>query len=36
MWAGQSVGALHDVLPAGEIVRNIVAEAEQTLLGLRR
>src|SRR6476646_3572368 len=35
MWAGQSVGALHEVLPAGEIVRAIVAEAEQTLAGLR-
>ena len=35
MWAGQSVGALHDVLPAGEIVGSIVAEAEQTLLRLR-
>jgi len=35
MWAGQSVGALHEVLPAGEIVRAIVAEAEQTLARLR-
>ena len=35
MWAGQSVGALHDVLPAGEIVLGIVAEAEQTLARLR-
>ena len=34
MWAGQSVGALHDVQPAGEIVRAIVAQAEQTLLRL--
>ena len=34
MWAGQSVGALHDVRPAGEIVRAIVAEAEQTLARL--
>ena len=31
MWAGQSVGALHDVRPAGEIVRAIAAEAEETL-----
>jgi len=35
MWAGQSVGTLHEVLPAGEIVRAIVAEAEQTLARLR-
>jgi NAD(P)H-dependent flavin oxidoreductase YrpB (nitropropane dioxygenase family) len=34
LWAGQSVGALHDVQPAGEIVRAIVAQAEQTLLRL--
>jgi len=34
MWAGQSVGTLHEVLPAGEIVRAIVAEAEQTLARL--
>jgi NAD(P)H-dependent flavin oxidoreductase YrpB (nitropropane dioxygenase family) len=34
MWAGQSVGTIHDVRPAGEIVRSIVAEAEATLRGL--
>lgn len=29
--AGQSVGLIHEVLPAGEIVRRIVAEAKQVL-----
>jgi enoyl-[acyl-carrier protein] reductase II len=29
--AGQSVGGIHDVLPAGEIVRRVVAEAEQAI-----
>jgi enoyl-[acyl-carrier protein] reductase II len=31
MPAGQGAGAVHDVLPAGEIVRRVVAEAEQVL-----
>jgi enoyl-[acyl-carrier protein] reductase II len=29
--AGQGVGAIHDVIPAGDLVRQIVAEAEATL-----
>ena len=29
--AGQSAGLINDILPAGEIVRRMVAEAEQTL-----
>jgi len=29
--AGQGSGAVHDLLPAGEIVRNMVAEAEETI-----
>ncbi|RMF18078.1 MAG: nitronate monooxygenase [Alphaproteobacteria bacterium] len=32
--AGQGVGALHDILPAGEIVRRTVAEAEETIAHL--
>ncbi len=31
--AGQGVGAIHDVVPAGELVHRIVAEAEQALAG---
>jgi nitronate monooxygenase len=31
LWAGQSVGAIGDVRPAGDIVRAIAAEAERTL-----
>ncbi len=31
--AGQSAGAIHEVKPAAEIVRSIVAEAEELLLG---
>ena len=30
-WAGQTVGLVHDILPAAEIVKRIVAEAEETL-----
>ena len=29
MWAGQGVGLLRDVRPAGEIVRTIAAEARR-------
>jgi NAD(P)H-dependent flavin oxidoreductase YrpB (nitropropane dioxygenase family) len=36
MWAGQSVGLVADVQPAGEIVRAIVLEAEETIRGLAR
>src|SRR5919197_257282 len=31
LWSGQSVGLVHDVLPATEIVRRTVAEAERIL-----
>lgn len=31
LWAGQSVGVIHDVLPAAEIVHTIVAEAKAAL-----
>ena len=31
MWAGQSVGLIHDLLPAAEIVRAIAAEAAEAL-----
>lgn len=31
MYAGQSAGLVHDVVPAGELVRRIVAEAEAAL-----
>ena len=34
MPAGQGVGGVQDILPAGEIVRNIVREAEDTLARL--
>jgi nitronate monooxygenase len=33
LWAGQSVGLVHEVLPAGEIVRRTVADAERILAG---
>jgi enoyl-[acyl-carrier protein] reductase II len=33
-FAGQSVGLVHDVLPAAEIVRRVLAEAEAILAGL--
>ena len=29
--AGESVGLIHDILPAGEVVRRMVAEAERLL-----
>jgi nitronate monooxygenase/enoyl-[acyl-carrier protein] reductase II len=32
-FAGQTAGAIHDILPAAEIVRQIVAEAEEVLRG---
>ena len=34
-YAGQSAGLIHDVRPAGQILRDIVAEAEATLAALR-
>ena len=33
-WAGQGVGLVHRVQPAGDIVREIVEEADQTLTAL--
>jgi nitronate monooxygenase len=36
MWAGQSVGVVGEVRPAGDIVRRIVADAETTLRDLVR
>ncbi|PDT75508.1 nitronate monooxygenase [Bradyrhizobium sp. C9] len=35
VFAGESVGLIHDIVPAAEIVGRIVAEAEQTLHGRR-
>jgi enoyl-[acyl-carrier protein] reductase II len=29
--AGQGVGAIHEIIPAGELVRRFVAEAEQVI-----
>lgn len=34
LWAGQSAGLVHDVLPAAELVRRTVAEAEAVLARL--
>ena len=31
-WAGQTVGLVHEILPAAEIVKRIMAEAEEALL----
>lgn len=33
--AGQSVGLVHDVLPAAQIVRQVLVEAEAALAGAR-
>lgn len=33
LWAGQGVGLVHEVLPAGEIVRRVTAQAEAILGG---
>lgn len=33
MWAGESCGVVNDVKPAGEIVRDIVRDAEAALRG---
>jgi enoyl-[acyl-carrier protein] reductase II len=32
-FTGQTAGMIHDVLPAGEIVRGMVSEAEEALRG---
>jgi len=34
LYAGQSAGLIHEVLPAGEIVRRMAAEAKRVLAGL--
>ena len=34
MWAGQSVGLIHDLPGAGDIVRNIAREAHAVLAAL--
>jgi NAD(P)H-dependent flavin oxidoreductase YrpB (nitropropane dioxygenase family) len=31
MWAGQSAGLVDDVVPAGDVVRQVTAEAEEIL-----
>jgi NAD(P)H-dependent flavin oxidoreductase YrpB (nitropropane dioxygenase family) len=36
LWCGQGVGLVHEVLPAAEIVRRTVAQAEDVLAGLAR
>jgi enoyl-[acyl-carrier protein] reductase II len=36
MWIGQSAGLVDEVLPAGEVVRGIVAEAEAALASASR
>jgi nitronate monooxygenase len=33
LWAGQSVGLIHDVRPAGDLVASISEEADSILLG---
>ena len=35
MWSGQSVGLIHDLPGAGEVVETIVDEARSVLEGLR-
>lgn len=35
MWAGESVGVVHDVRPAGEIVARLAAEATEHLAAMR-
>jgi enoyl-[acyl-carrier protein] reductase II len=36
MPAGQGTGAIHDIVPAAEIVRRVMAEAEETIARLAR
>jgi NAD(P)H-dependent flavin oxidoreductase YrpB (nitropropane dioxygenase family) len=36
LFAGESCSLVHDVLPAAQIVRDVVREAEETLAGLRQ
>ncbi len=31
-FTGQSTGLIHEILPAAEIIRNIVKEAEETII----
>jgi hypothetical protein len=33
-WAGESSGLVHEVLPAAEVVRRTIAEAEECLRNL--
>jgi len=35
MWAGQSVGLIHDLPGAGDVVRTIAREAQVVLADLR-
>jgi enoyl-[acyl-carrier protein] reductase II len=34
-FTGQTAGMIHEILPAGEIVRRMVAEAEEALRGAK-
>jgi len=34
LWAGESVSLVNEIKPAGQIVRDIVREAEEVLAGL--
>jgi NAD(P)H-dependent flavin oxidoreductase YrpB (nitropropane dioxygenase family) len=34
LYAGQSAGLIKDILPAAEIIKQIMNDAEQILLGL--
>ena len=36
LWAGESVSVVNDVLPAGEIVRRLVQDAEASLTGAKQ
>jgi hypothetical protein len=36
LWAGESVELVHDIVPAGEVVRRIAAEADEALVRVGR
>jgi nitronate monooxygenase/enoyl-[acyl-carrier protein] reductase II len=36
LWAGESCSLVHDIRPAGDIVRDLVREAEETIARLQR
>ena len=36
LWAGESVELVHEILPAGEVVRRIAAEADEVLARVGR